>query len=206
MIPKVIGIAGGTASGKTTLSTALVDRLGPGSVLRITHDRYYRSIPADFRGREDEYNFDHPDALETSLMVHHLQSILQGESVVIPKYDFTTHKRMADGDLVGAAPIILIEGILVFSDPLLRAMMQTTFYVECPPDVRLVRRIRRDVAERGRGIQDVLDQYERTVRPMHLSFVEPTRGSADYVLDGTMPTNLLVDQVCSHLRAVDLVG
>ena len=183
---RVIGIAGGTASGKTTVAEALQRALGDRAVT-IVHDRYYRDLPAAYRHDPSTYNFDHPDALDTDRLVHDVDRLRAGAPVDLPRYDFAKHARAPDPDRVDPRPILIVEGILVLGHGALRSRFDLRVFVETPDDLRLMRRIRRDVAERGRTWDDVLVQYERTVRPMHLQHVEPTRAFADLVLDGTAP-------------------
>jgi len=196
MRPTVVGIAGGTASGKTTTSRAIDALLGD-RCLWLTHDRYYRSIPAKFLRNPVGYNFDHPDSLETSAMVSDLLALRRGETVRIPHYDFEGHCRRdpSEWEDVAPKPLIVVEGILVLHDPELRACMDHKVYVHAPADVRLIRRIRRDFAHRGRSVEKTLAQYEATVRPMHLQFVEPSRQFADLVVDGTSTTEAMVASV-----------
>lgn len=196
--PIVVGLAGGTASGKTTAAEALHARLGTEAVL-LSHDAYYRSLP---QGTPAEaWNFDHPDALETSLMVEHLDALRGGGAVRVPVYDFTRHRRcdLERWSELRPARVILVEGILVLSDPALRERMDHRVFVHTPDDVRLVRRIRRDLERRGRAVDEVLDQYLATVRPMHEAFVEPSKAHADLVLDGTAPVASLVQAILTRL-------
>ncbi|MFT7521505.1 MAG: uridine kinase [Kiritimatiellia bacterium] len=188
----IVGIGGGTASGKTTVSRELCTALGSRAVL-ILHDRYYRSLSTG----EDPatHNYDHPDALETSLLVEHLASLRAGTSACLPRYSFERHRREAGFDQVEQRPIILVEGILVLADPALRACLDHTVFVHAPSDIRLMRRLRRDVAERGRDAMGILQRYERTVRPMHERFVEPSRAFAEVVLDGTQDVQLSVKRM-----------
>lgn len=196
--PIVIGLAGGTASGKTTAALALHQRLAPTSVL-LSHDAYYRSLPPGTA--PEAWNFDHPDALDTALMIEHLDALRQGRAVRVPRYDFTRHARedRSTWPEMAPAPVILVEGILVLSDAALRERMDHRVYVHTPDDVRLVRRIRRDIERRGRAVAEVLDQYLATVRPMHESFVVPSREHADLVLDGTAPIEHLVDALLARV-------
>jgi len=191
MTPRVIGLAGGTASGKTTAARGLLAALGDRAVL-LTHDRYYRSLP---EGRNPAmWNFDHPDALETNLLATHIDELVAGREVAIPTYAFDRHQRepTSEWTRIEPRPIIVVEGILVLADEGLRTRMHHRVFVQTPDDVRLVRRIRRDVAERGRGVDDILAQYMATVRPMHEQFVAPSRQHAHLVLDGTRPVQELV--------------
>lgn len=195
--PFVVGMGGGTASGKTTLAEALDDALGHRCLL-LNHDRYYRSLPAGTHPLD--FNFDHPDALETSLLVADLDVLRDGRPADLPVYDFANHRRSESRDVVQPHPLIIVEGILVLSDPALREQFDLTIYVDCPDDVRLIRRIRRDLQKRGRTVDQVLAQWERTVAPMHREFVAPCKGAADHLFDGTQPVPTLLG------RFQDLVG
>lgn len=183
---KLVVIAGGTASGKSTAAVAAAARI-PNSVL-IPHDRYYHDIPEP-RG----HNFDHPDALETSLLVDHLTALRAGRSAALPIYDFATHRRTDQTETVAAADVVLVEGILTLAYAPLAQMADLCVFVDTPDDLRLVRRIRRDLSERGRTIDSVLDQYLNTVRPMHQQFVAPSRDVADLVLCGAEARDRVAD-------------
>lgn len=194
-MPLVLGIAGGTASGKTTLARALAARLGDRCVL-VSHDRYYHPRgPGDPTRR----NYDHPDALDNSGLVRHLRALRAGEPADLPVYDFALHDRAPHTDRAEAAPVIVVEGILLLAVEAVRDALDLRVFVEAPDDVRLMRRIRRDVAERGRTVTDVLDQYERTVRPMHQAFVADSRRHADVVIDGTLPFAPAIDALLRRL-------
>lgn len=198
MRPIVVGIAGGTASGKTTAARALREALRERAVL-IHHDSYYRSLPPghDSGG----WNFDHPDALETELLVDHVDRWSRGEGVDVPVYDFARHRRAepAAWERVPACPVVIVEGILVLAHPELRQRMHHKVYVDTPDDVRLARRIQRDLRERGREVHDVLEQYMATVRPMHEAWVVPSRDHADLVLSGLDPVQRLVERLAALL-------
>jgi uridine kinase len=181
--PFVLGIAGGTASGKSTIAAALAEILGDRALL-LVHDRYYRSLPDALRTNPLGYNFDHPEALETNRLIADIDALTQGGRAALPIYDFPQHARSDDEEHVDARPILIVEGILVLDDPSLRSRYHATAYVECPDDVRLIRRIRRDIQKRGRTVEGVLGQWERTVRPMHVAYVAPSRAHAQVVLDG----------------------
>lgn len=174
--PYVIGMAGGTASGKTTLAQLYADKVG---ARVLGHDRYYH----DVRDRHT-FNFDHPDSLDTALLVQHLDALRAGQPADLPVYHFPTHTRLAETERVEPGPLLIVEGILVMSDPALRARFDLAVWVEAPADIRLARRVRRDTMTRGRTVDSVLDQYLSTVRPMHEQFVAPAAGYADLVLDG----------------------
>lgn len=191
-MPVVVGIAGGTASGKSTVAAALVEALGDRCV-HLLHDRYYHPLPP---GRAPlDWNFDHPDALETSRMVEDVRLLRSGRPARVPRYDFARHARHAEEDELPPRPVIVVEGILVLADPALRAEMDHRVFVHAPDDVRLMRRIRRDRAERGREIDEILAQWERTVRPMHQAYVATSRPHAHLELDGTAPIRASVEQL-----------
>lgn len=194
----ILGIAGGTASGKTTLSRALDVHLGDRAAV-IVHDRYYRTPPAEIP--PSRWNYDHPDALETPLLLDHLQALREGRAVALPRYDFANHRRASGSDSIEPRPILIVEGILVLADGRLRRAMDLRVFVECAADLRLMRRLRRDVAERGRDPMGVLDQYEQTVRPMHETFVQPSAVHADLVIDGTRPVRESLDRLLDALPA-----
>ncbi|HJS72449.1 MAG TPA: uridine kinase [Acidimicrobiia bacterium] len=179
--PLFIGVAGGSGSGKTTIAEEVVDRLD-GKVALIQHDAYYRHrIDLSFEERT-QVNYDHPDSLETDLLVEHLESLRSGLPVDRPVYDFTSHLRSDDTVLVPPGRVVLVEGILVLSDSRLRSELDLKIFVDTDPDLRLARRLERDISERGRSVESVLDQYFATVRPMHLEFVEPSRRYADLII------------------------
>ena len=180
--PYVVGIAGGTGSGKTTLAQKLADAMPAGRCALIEHDAYYHDLshlPPDQRAG---VNFDHPSALDSGLLVDQLRQLRDGTPVEVPIYDFATHTRRRDTRTVRAARVIIVEGILVFSEPALRDQMDIKIFVDTDADIRLMRRIRRDLEERGRTFQSVRDQYYATVRPMRLEYVEPTKRWADLIL------------------------
>ena len=185
MRPLLIGLVGGTASGKTTISRLLVQRLGDGCSY-ISHDAYYKSLPASYRTRPEDYNFDHPDALESSRLVEDLKRLCDGHSVDVPSYDFATHLRRPREQwlTVASRPVILVEGILILAVPELRALLDGSVFVQAAQEVRLARRLTRDVQERGREEMDVRAQFASTVAPMHDRYVEPYAGAAGLLVDG----------------------
>lgn len=200
MRPFVLGIAGGTASGKSTLADELAEALGERCLL-LQHDRYYHSLPERFRADPLGYNFDHPDALDTERLIADLDALRAGQTARLPQYDFPKHRRADEEEEVAPRPILVVEGILVLATPALRERFDQSLYVHTDDDVRLLRRIRRDLQKRGRTIDQILDQYERTVRPMHQAYVAPSRTFADHVLDGTSDIHELVARVRSWLPA-----
>jgi len=180
--PFVIGVAGGTGSGKTTVANAILRRVGEDGMSVLFHDAYYRDwadLPKDVLDRK---NFDHPDSLETELLVRHVRALREGMVVEAPIYDFRTHRRTAETRRVLPKRIVLVEGILIFTEPELRKLFDVKVFVDTDADVRLIRRIRRDIAERGRTLESVVEQYYATVRPMHLEFVEPSKRWADLIV------------------------
>lgn len=191
--PFVVVISGGTASGKTTLARQIRDRTG---ALIITHDRYYYGATNPVH-----FNFDHPDALETGLMVEHLRALMAGQAVDLPIYDFATHSRAQGTDRALPGDLVVVEGILTFQNEALRDIADLLAFVHAPADIRLVRRLRRDVVERGRSTDGVLRQYMETVRPSHEEFVEPCASYADLVLNGTVPVDDLADDLLRAIKA-----
>ncbi len=181
---KLVVIAGGTASGKTTAAQIAASRLP--EALLIHHDRYYRDIPNP-RG----FNFDHPEALDTDGLVADLGRLRAGHPAELPVYDFSRHARAPHTERVAPCPLVMVEGILTLAHPGLAALADLRVYVHTPDDIRLARRLRRDIVERGRTVDSVLDQYLQTVRPMHLAWVAPCEATADLVLDGTAPPELV---------------
>lgn len=179
-----VGIGGGTGSGKTTFAMALRDVLPPGAVGLIDHDAYYRDLSHLPLEEREAVNFDHPDSLENDLLARHLDALASGACIDKPSYDFATHTRRPELERVEPTPVVVVEGILVLADARLRDRFDLKLYVDAPADVRLLRRIRRDIVERGRDIDGIAAQYETSVRAMHQMFVEPSRGFADLLVPG----------------------
>ena len=180
--PFVIGVAGGTGSGKTTVANAILRRMGEDRISVLFHDSYYRDwsdLPMDVLDRK---NFDHPDSLETELLVRHVRNLRQGMAIEAPIYDFKVHRRTPETRRILPRRLLLVEGILIFAEPELRKLFDVKIFVDTDADVRLIRRIRRDIAERGRTFESVVEQYYATVRPMHLEFVEPSKRWADLIV------------------------
>ncbi len=178
----IIGICGGTGSGKTTVAQKIIESVGEGNVSYLQQDSYYRNLgdmPLDVR---HQANFDHPDAIDNELLLNHLEALRAGESIERPVYDFVTHCRKTDTISMAPLPVIVIEGILIFFDARLRRLMDIKIFVDCDADIRFIRRLKRDLRERGRTTDSVIEQYLTTVRPMHLQFVEPSMRYADVIL------------------------
>ena len=194
----IIGIAGGTGSGKSTFTNRLRDRFGD-NITVIYHDNYYKrhdDIPFEERKK---LNYDHPDALETDVLIEHIKRLRNGESIECPVYDYTVHNRSDKTVRIDPRKIILIEGILLLADPRLRSLLDIKIYVEADADERILRRILRDVKERGRDIDNIVEQYLTTVKPMHYLYVEPTRATADIVINSGM-NDVAFDIVQSKIR------
>lgn len=180
--PVILGVAGGTGSGKTTVAKAILDAVGRERIAFLAQDNYYRDI--EWRDEEHlrRHNFDHPGSLDTALLVEHLSSLKEGRSIGAPLYDFVHHRRKEKTVHVEARQVVLAEGILLLAEPEIRELLDFKIYVDTDADVRLMRRIRRDLRERGRALDDILRQYMETVRPMHLEFVEPSKRWADVIV------------------------
>jgi uridine kinase len=202
--PLVIGIGGGSGSGKTTVTNKIVEKLHANDVLVIQHDSYYKDI-SSFGGRSAaEINFDHPDALETSLMVYHLKELKMGNSVRQPVYDYTTHSRRKELRELDPKPIIFVEGILIFVEAELRELMDIKVYVDTDADERVLRRLKRDILERGRSIDSVIHQYVTTVKPMHLEFVEPSKRWADVIIPRGGENEVAIDLIVAKIQSMSL--
>ena len=197
----VIGIAGGSGSGKSTVADALATALPPGAVALLRHDHYYRDRPDLSREQRNGVNYDHPEALETALLVEHLQHLKAGNAVEIPIYDFKTHRRGFETTRLEPAPVIIVEGILVFVDEHLRRELDIKIFVDTEPDIRAIRRIRRDMRVRGRDFEAVRRQYYETVRPMHVEFVEPSKRTADLIIPEGGENRVAIDVLLARLYA-----
>jgi uridine kinase len=202
LVPIVLGIAGGTGSGKTTVANVILERVGAERIALLAHDAYYRDLRDLPRAQRDIINFDHPDSLETELLVHHLEGLRRGEAVEIPIYDFTIHARTAVTRRVDPQPVILVEGILVFAERTLRELFDVKIFVDTDPDVRFIRRLQRDIEERGRTVASVIQQYQMTVRPMHLEFVEPSKRYADVIIPEGGLNTVAMDMVVARIQTL----
>jgi len=200
--PLIIGIAGGTGSGKTTVANVILQRVGADNIALLPHDAYYKDLQDLPRAQRDLVNFDHPDSLETDLLVRHLRELRQWRPVDIPVYDFTTHTRTRRTLRVEPQPVILVEGILIFAEPALRDLFDVKIFVDTAPDIRFIRRLQRDIVERGRTVESVIHQYETTVRPMHLEFVEPSKRYADVIIPEGGLNTVAMDMVVARIEAL----
>jgi uridine kinase len=199
--PLVIGIAGDTGSGKSTVARNLADGLPESSVVILDHDSYYCHYPEMPLEERQLLNYDHPDALENALLVEHLDLLRAGEAAEIPEYDFVNHLRKSVTRRIEPAPVVIVEGILVFVDEKLRDRMDIKIFVDTDSDIRLFRRIRRDMESRGRTFNQVREQYYKTVRPMHLQFVEPCKRLADLIIPEGGNNRVALDMVIARLLA-----
>jgi len=197
----VLGIAGGSGSGKTTLAKAIYESLGEMNITFISHDSYYKDLSHLTMKEREKTNFDHPDSLDTDLLVKHLIDLKNGEDVCIPCYDYATHSRKSSGTILPPRSIVLLEGILIFNDPNLYKLIDVKIFVDTDDDIRLIRRIQRDTVERGRTLKGVIAQYINTVRPMHLQFVEPSKRNADIIVPVGL-NSVALDLVVSKLKSV----
>ena len=202
MASLVVGIAGGTGSGKTTVARTIGAALPAGRVASIEFDAYYRDLPHLEPEDRTRINFDHPDALEIELLVEHLARLKAGEGVDVPIYDFKTHRRRPESRRVEAARVVLVEGILVFVDARVRELLDMKIFVDTDPDIRVFRRIRRDMEQRGRTFESIRDQYYKTVRPMHLQFVEPSKRWADLIIPEGGNNKVALDLIIAKLQSV----
>jgi uridine kinase len=196
----IIGICGGTGSGKTTVANRILESVNARDVAFIQQDSYYRNLkdlPLDYR---QAVNFDHPDAIDNDLLVHHIRKLKAGGSVELPLYDFKTHTRQVETVLIEPKPIVIVEGILIFVDPRLLEQMDIKVFVDTPDDIRFIRRLRRDIAERGRTIDSVIEQYLKTVRPMHMQFVEPSKRYADVIIPEGGHNLVSIDLISGKIR------
>jgi uridine kinase len=198
----VVGIAGGTGSGKTTVAKTIAGALPEGGVAMIEYDAYYRDRSALSFEDRSALNFDHPDELEAELLVDHLTALRAGHGVDVPIYDFKTHRRREDSRRVEPAKVVIVEGILVFVDPRVRERLDMKIFVDTDPDIRVFRRIRRDMEQRGRTFESIREQYYRTVRPMHLQFVEPSKRWADLIIPEGGNNKVALDLIVSKLERV----
>ncbi|MCK5375883.1 MAG: uridine kinase [Acidobacteria bacterium] len=200
-----IGVAGGTGSGKSTVAREIVRRVGPERIITINQDRYYHDLAHLDDAQRAHHNFDHPAAIEESLLVEHLRRLKAGRPVDLPVYHFGRHVRTTEVERVSPKPVILLEGILLLAIPALREQLDVKIFVDIDADLRFIRRLRRDIAERNRTVESVVDQYQATVRPMHLEFVEPSKRWADVIIPeggfNTVALDLVISRILQTLQS-----
>ena len=200
--PLVIGIAGGTGSGKTTVANVILQRVGAQRLSFLPHDAYYRDQKLLSPAARTQINYDHPDSLETDLLVRHINQLKQNQAVEMPIYDFTRHSRTDRTVHVEPRQVILVEGILIFYEPALRELFDVKIFVDTDSDIRFIRRLQRDIIERGRTTESVIQQYLTTVRPMHLEFVEPSKRYADVIIPEGGLNTVALDMVIARVEAL----
>ena len=196
----IIGIAGGTGSGKTTVARSIYDRVGKDRIEWISHDSYYRNFEGLSPEERHHINFDHPDSLETELLARHLDVLVKGSAVEVPIYDFTTHSRKPETVRVEPRKVVIVEGILVLAEPELRKRIDIKLFVDTPPDIRFMRRLMRDIKSRGRSMESVFEQYMTTVRPMHEEFVEPSKRYADLIIPEGGENLVAIDAIIARVE------
>jgi uridine kinase len=200
--PLVIGIAGGSGSGKTTVAQEILQRVGPERIAFLQHDSYYKNLSGLPPTQRHEVNFDHPHSLETDLLIQHIASLRDGMPVEVPIYDFSTHSRTNQTFTVQPRRVILVEGILIFTEATLREMFNVKIFVDTDSDIRFIRRLERDIAERNRTTESVIKQYQSTVRPMHMEFVEPSKRYADVIIPEGGHNTAALDMVTARVEAL----
>jgi uridine kinase len=202
--PLVIGIAGGTGSGKTTVANAILQSVGADRIVYLPHDAYYRDQSEKPLEQRIKVNFDHPDSLETDLMIRHVLQLKAWQAIDMPVYDFTTHTRTPRCNRIEPKGVVVVEGILIFAEPDLRKLLDVKIYVDTDADIRFIRRLQRDIFERGRTTESVIQQYLNTVRPMHMEFVEPSKRYADVIIPegglNTVAMNMVIARIEELLR------
>ena len=198
----VIGIAGGTGSGKTTIADYILETVGPEKIAFLPHDAYYLELHHLSQDERAKVNFDHPSSLETELLIEHIKQLKSGQSIELPQYDFKTHTRTEERTLIKPQQILIVEGILLFAEPELRKLFDLKIYVDTDADIRFIRRLRRDIEERGRKTENVIDQYLDTVRPMHLEFVEPSKRYASVIIPEGGYNTVALDLIVARIEAM----
>jgi len=198
----VIGIAGGTGSGKTTIADYILDTVGPEKIAFLPHDAYYHELRHLSQEERSKVNFDHPSSLETELLIEHITQLKSGQAIELPHYDFKTHTRTVETTRVEPQQILIVEGILLFAEPELRKLFDLKIYVDTDADIRFIRRLRRDIEERGRTTENVVDQYLGTVRPMHLEFVEPSKRYASVIIPEGGYNRVALDLIVARIESM----
>lgn len=200
--PVIIGVAGGTGSGKTTVSRVIRQRVGVGRIAYLQHDSYYKDNSHLSAAKRARINFDHPESLETSLLIKHLKKLLSGRTIEMPTYDFTKHRRLSTTIKVEPKPVILVEGILIFAEYKLQKLFDVKIFVDTEDDIRFIRRLRRDIEQRGRSVHSVIDQWLTTVKPMHNEFVEPSKRWVDIIIPRGGKNRVAMDMVVTRIESL----
>jgi uridine kinase len=200
--PLVIGIAGGTGSGKSTVAKVIIERVGTNHIALLPHDAYYKDLANLAPVQRMSINFDHPDSLESSLLIEHIKMLKNNKPIELPVYDFKTHTRTESTIRINPQPVILVEGILILAESGLRELFDVKIFVDTDADIRFIRRLERDIAERGRTSTSVIQQYLNTVRPMHLEFVEPSKRYADVIIPEGGLNSVAMDMVVARIQAL----
>ena len=196
----IIGICGGTGSGKTTIARKIIETVGAENVNLIEQDSYYRNLEDMPLDERHQANFDHPDAIDGELLVNHLKRLKNGYDVEMPVYDFKTHTRSKESETITPKPVLIVEGILIFAEPRILSLLDCRVFVDTPADVRFIRRLKRDISERGRTVESVIEQYYATVRPMHFEFVEPSKRNADIIIPEGGNPEVGIEFLCGKIR------
>jgi uridine kinase len=200
--PLVIGIAGGSGSGKTTLANLILTRVGPERIAYLPHDAYYKDLSNLPPNERATVNFDHPNSLDNELLIRHVKSLKEGIAVDLPVYDFKTHSRTSQTHPIQPRQVIMVEGILIFAEPALRELLEVKIFVDTDADIRFIRRLERDILERGRSTDSVVRQYLATVRPMHMEFVEPSKRYADVIIPEGGQNAVAMEMVVARLETL----
>ena len=196
----IIGICGGTGSGKTTLARKIIETVGRENVILVEQDSYYRNLADMPLDERRQANFDHPDSIDSEMLMNHLKRLRLGQPIEMPIYDFKTHTRRDATDHIEPKPVVIVEGILIFSETRISELLDVRVFVDTPDDIRFIRRLQRDIAERGRTADSVIAQYFATVRPMHFEFVEPSKRNADIIIPENGNHNIGIEFICSKIR------
>ena len=196
----IIGICGGTGSGKTTIARSIVEAVGAKEVVLIEQDSYYRNLADMPLDERHQANFDHPDSIDSEMLVNHIRRLKQNLKVEMPLYDFKTHTRSDNIEIIEPKPVVIVEGILIFTETRVLDMLDVRVFVDTPDDIRFIRRLQRDITERGRTVESVIGQYYRTVRPMHFEFVEPSKRHADIIIPEGGQTHVSIEFLCGLVR------
>ncbi|HLM60216.1 MAG TPA: uridine kinase, partial [Pyrinomonadaceae bacterium] len=196
----IIGICGGTGSGKTTIARRIIESVGREKVILIEQDSYYRNLADMPLDERHQANFDHPDSIDSEMLMNHLKRLKSGDSIEMPVYDFKSHTRSDRSEHLEPKPVVIVEGILIFSEPRILSLLDVRVFVDTPDDIRFIRRLQRDIRERGRTTESVIAQYYATVRPMHFEFVEPSKRNADIIIPEGGNPEIGIEFLCGKIR------